>query len=790
MTGAGHDQQDRYAHRPAVDHFGSDLANDRRQRRQAASSGGPPSNYEMADSSNGQREVRQIVPETHRSRDNRAGHSNSINTHGAALPTDTSEGRNADLTPNSQNQNRLDTGRDNIDRSEGSKGSKPDSSSHGPSPSDSTDEPTADSDRKNMDLDKLPSQHAIPLSIEYDPEDLYENYPLTRVNGHLVPVQAERTDKLSREPEAETNTTRPTPISTKKLAPEVPSLHLSEKTERLPETAAASRQLHQPGKPVSTPDEAGSSSPDLYDSDTEAPREDKREILVGKPNTEGQAERPFIAEAKHVGRKPSMREVPAPIDLKQKAARADLSGKPEQFSRGHDLDELDLHQDSAGQGDHQPKKTYPLRPDIRLEEIRKSHIGVARTTLLTNEGDAPAAKQLGPYLSRIVEHNASRQDIQVNRMMLPETSENQTYTEDLRRNQDSREQDRRVSKGPLVFPKDFMSSRQAQASAPAWTSKSRVPEIEKSGDPSLQKRRERWETAWRERSKAWFHAHGSMGESKQRATNARQEQEWERIALLNADDDASERLEYIQDTKILLSRPPFHGMNGQNAPGFDAPPVYKPTSAEKKARWKQFSKLWKEEQASSGGHHGTAAREREEMSQNWERVANLPPGEFSMAMHDYRRKNDRLPWAEKKARPQNGPVSPNLMDELRHIGKGGKERPVAAGRRTPAHGRSADTHPTVDGLNDMTRNDDPRRPEADLRDSDTVTPPDDISAQKAAAREKYQRLQREQQPDSLKHVEQGEHDYESESFWAAFRGSIALRSYSFRLYERRARDLS
>ena len=728
----------------------------------------------MADSSNGQREVRQIVPETHRSRDNRAGYSNSINTHGSALPTDTWGGRDADLDPNSQNQNHLYTDGDNFDRSEGSKALKPDSSSHGPSPSESTDEPTADSDRKTMDVDKLPSQHSIPSSIEYDPEDLYENYPLTRVNGHLVPVQAERTDKLSREPEAETDTTRPTPIFTKKLAPEVPSLHLSEKTERLPETEAASRQLHQPGKPVSTPDEAGSLSPDLYDPDTEAPKEDKREVPVGKPNTEGQAERPFIAEAKHVGRKPSMREVPAPIDLKQKAARPDLSGKPEQFSPGHDLDELDLHQDFAGQGDHQSKKTYPLRPDIRLEKIRKSHVGVARTTLLTNEGEAPAAKQLGPDLSRIVEHDASRQDIQVNRMMLPETSENQTYTEDPRRNIDSREQDRRVSKGPLVFPKEFMSSRQAQVGAPAWTSKSRVQEIKKSGDPSLQTRRERWETAWQERSKAWFHAHGSMSESKQRATNARQEQEWERIALLNVDDDASERLEYIQDTQILLSRPPFHGMTGQNAPGSDAPPVYEPTPAEKKARWKQFSKLWKEEQVSSGGHHGTAAQEREEMSQHWERVAHLPPGEFSMAMHDYRRKNDRLPWVEKKARPQDGPVSPDLVDELRHIGKGGKERPVAAGRRTPAPERPVETHPTVDGGNDMTRNDDLRHPEADLRNRDTFIPPDDISAQKAAARERFQRLQREQQPDDLKHVEQGEHDYESESFWAAFRASIAL----------------
>lgn len=151
MTGAGQDQQDRYADRPAVGRFESDLADDR-QGRQAASLNG---------SSNGQREVRQIVPEAYRSRDNR----NFVNTHDSALPSDTLGGRHVDLNPSLQNQNSLNTGGQDNDRSGGNKTSKPDSSSQGPSPSDSTDEPAADSDEKPTDMEDLPAQQSVPTLI-------------------------------------------------------------------------------------------------------------------------------------------------------------------------------------------------------------------------------------------------------------------------------------------------------------------------------------------------------------------------------------------------------------------------------------------------------------------------------------------------------------------------------------------------------------------------------------------------------------------------------------------------
>ena len=180
MTGAGQDQQDRYADRPAVDRFESDLADDR-QGRQAASLNG---------SSNGQREVRQIVPEAYRSRDNR----NFVNTHDSALPSDTLGGRHVDLNPNSQNQNSLNTGGQDNDRSGGNKTSKPDSSSQGPSPSDSNDKPTADSDEKPTDMEDLPAQHSIPTLISI-PRSHKTPASSTSKTGTAVETQSEGRDQ-------------------------------------------------------------------------------------------------------------------------------------------------------------------------------------------------------------------------------------------------------------------------------------------------------------------------------------------------------------------------------------------------------------------------------------------------------------------------------------------------------------------------------------------------------------------------------------------------------------------
>jgi hypothetical protein len=406
--------------------------------------------------------------------------------------------------------------------------------------------------------------------------------------------------------------------------------------------------------------------------------------------------------------------------------------------------------------------------------------------ILTYSGNAPTSKHLGPDLSKIVERDAGH-DIQANRMMLPPANENRSHAGNPEGYVASRKEQREVSKAPLEFPNEFLhksKSPQAPKGAPAWTSESRIQEIKRSGSASLQRRREKWETAWQERSKAWFHAHGPMSESKQRATSARQEQEWERIALLSEDDDASERLEYIQDTKILLSRPPYFGLGGQHAPGTDAPPVYRPSPAEEKIRRRQFHSLWKEEQALSGVHRGTPAENSEELRQKWERVANLPPGEFSSAMYDYRRKNDRLPWAEQRTRPMDEQPSPNPVDELRHVGKSSREQPMPVKQSPesqPVHqsrtkgserkinyGLPTDKLPKTDEPKDGARDtrdpfgDGQFKPEADLPDDHPSDQPDDVMAQKAAAKEKYRRLQREQQSDPLQDPKPGDNDVKSE----------------------------
>jgi hypothetical protein len=168
MTGTARDQSDRYADRPAVDLFESDMPHDRQQQHVTSSSRQPLHNTEQTDWNNRPTPTNQIVFDHNRipahripaHRTERAG-----DTDLADSQSDSMGGQGTDMNPNFQNQNNSNTGAKNTDNSGGSKSSKSAPAPDGPSDSDSPDKP-AEYEEQLTDLENVPTQHSIPTLVK------------------------------------------------------------------------------------------------------------------------------------------------------------------------------------------------------------------------------------------------------------------------------------------------------------------------------------------------------------------------------------------------------------------------------------------------------------------------------------------------------------------------------------------------------------------------------------------------------------------------------------------------
>jgi len=293
----------------------------------------------------------------------------------------------------------------------------------------------------------------------------------------------------------------------------------------------------------------------------------------------------------------------------------------------------------------------------------------------------PTVKQQDPDLERYIEHDINRPAPVANPVLLSPTSQQPRLYPLFEARHVAKPVEQEVSVSISPDNETSQKTDRYYPDKPAWKTQSRVAEMDLpgSGTTGMSKRRQLWEDAWANRAKAWQRAYGPMSAKKQEASTAQQERDWDRLALLKDKADSGERGEYTLQTESIKLRPPYDDARARVAASTIPHPDRKDT-AERSHRWKEFSKVWKEEQSLSEGQLDSPAKEREQMTQRWESIQHLSPDDFDAEMNHYRARNDRLPWNKQVPRPDRN----EQANEARHVGRMNRtEEPVDESSNMP-----------------------------------------------------------------------------------------------------------